>query len=93
MNSDSQSGTTDHKIRLDLAEWEVVCTPRAATQQRRAPSARSTVVVNDYGRGRGVGGARGVGVTRGTGVGVTMGVAVGVGVGVGVAPTGSIAYA
>ena len=93
MNPDSTSGTTDHKIRLVLAEWEVVCTPHPAAQQRRVRSARPTIVVNDYGRGRGVERARGVGVTRGTGVGVAVGVAVGVGVGVGLADTGTIAYA
>ena len=86
-----QSGTTDHKIRLIWQNGKVVCTPRAGAQQRRAPSVRPTIVVNDYGRGRGVGRAFGVGVTRGTGVGVTVGVAVGVGVGVGLAPTGTIA--
>ena len=74
---------------------------------RRARRSRPTIVVNDYGRGRGVGRPLGAGVTLGPGVGVAVGVAVGVGlgvevavgvavglgVGVGLGATGTIAYA
>jgi hypothetical protein len=65
------------------------------------------LIVNDYGRGRGLGRPLGVGVTLGAGVGdavgvavgvglgvdVAVGVAVGVGVGVGLGATGTMAYA
>ena len=78
---------------MDLAGRKVVCLPLRAAQQRPAQSTRPTIVVNDYGRGRGLGRARGVGVTLGAGVEVELGVAVGVdvGVGVGLGVVGTIA--
>ena len=88
MDPDSTVRNQRSQIRLDLAGRKVVCTPLPAAQQRRARSARPTIVVNDYGRGRGLRRGRGVGVTleAGTvavGEAVAVGVAVGVDVGVG----------